>query len=500
MEGGKSAAPGDEGPTPTQKMQLTGDRDRIIDFMVSARGDFVTDNVHVSLCLTVEGISWRNLVDSREVTLAWPDVITCHRGRVSSGRPTEITGDLDNDKCFTLHYIDRQETRVWRHKYRTFDSSESNFEDILSAVLEKCKKDRPSRLLVFINPVGGRGQGEVKYNRVVAPLFKLAQINTEVIVSQNALHTEEVGDTYDFSRVSGVVVMGGDGTLHKLLHTLLPRVQRDAGIQGGASDTDWTALPFPIGIIPTGTGNGVAKSLYGNDDIETAALNIISGCKTFKNIASISHCGSHLSFSGVLFGHGFWCDLFDTLLEERRLGRFRFFFGMLSAFLRSRREFDVQIDYLPYNTPTDGSEVDNSDTETKPVWKTIEGRYTGVLCCPSVPVPQENTDKCVFDVNAEAMSLVMDKQCGRWTFYSWLYKMTQMHKDAFNGYDFVTTIQVKSFRLRVIGREGTTEREKRLESKMNIDGEIHGVESGGLDITGRLHRNLVKMFGSRTMR
>ncbi|XP_046568989.1 ceramide kinase-like [Haliotis rubra] len=302
MEGERSEPSAEVDPIPTQGTQLAG-------------GDFVTDSVHVTLSLTEEGISWRNLVDTSEVTLPWTDVITCHRGQVSPKTPTEITGDLDNNKGFTLHYIDKQANRVWRHKHKTFLSSESNFEDILSTVQEKSKKDRPSRLLVLINPVGGRGKGEAHYRRVVAPLFRLAKIDTEVIVSQSPSHPEELGNTFDFSRVTGVVVAGGDGTLQKLLHTLLPRIQKEAGIQIGTTDADLKALPFPVGIIPTGTGNGIAKGLCGNDDIETAALNIITGCRTFKNIASISQGGKHLGFSGVIFGHGFWSDLSTSTIK-----------------------------------------------------------------------------------------------------------------------------------------------------------------------------------------
>ncbi|XP_067678423.1 ceramide kinase-like isoform X2 [Haliotis asinina] len=453
-----------------------------------AVGDFVTDSVHVTLSLTEEGISWRNLVDTSEVTLPWFDVITCHRGQVSPKTPTKIIGDLDNNKGFTLHYIDKQANRVWKHKHKTFLSSENNFEDILSTVQEKSKKDRPSRLLVLINPVGGRGQGEAQYRRVVAPLFRLTKIDTEVIVSQSPSHPEELGNTFDFSRVTGVVVVGGDGTLQKLLHTLLPRIQKDAGIQIGTTDADLKALPFPVGMIPTGTGNGIAKGLCGNDDIETAVLNIITGCRIFKNIASISQGDKHLGFSGVIFGHGFWSDLMDAYFEERRLGWLRFPIGMLIAFLRTRREFNVRIDFLPYDPPTDGGYADNSKTETEPAWKTIEGRYAGIMCFPALMRPHKKTPKGVFDVNAEAMTLLMDKQCGRLTFFSWLYKLTQLHMDA-----------VKSLRLRVIPEEGSTDRERRLERTMNLDGELLALESGDLDVNIRLHRNLLEMFGDGTI-
>ncbi|XP_046568956.1 uncharacterized protein LOC124277349 [Haliotis rubra] len=250
-------------------------------------------------------------------------------------------------------------------------------------------------------------------------------------------------------------------------------------------------------MIPTGSSNGNANELCGNGDIETAALYIITGCRTFKNIASISQGGKHLGFWEVILGHGFWSDIMGVI-EDRRLGWFRYTLAGLVTFLRSRSEFNIRIDYLPYDPPTDGGDVDKSNAETEPVWKTIEGRYTGLMSFPTLVRPQKNTPKCVFDVNAEAMTLLMEKQCGRLTFLSYMNKLTQLHTDTFS-YDFVTTLQVKSFRLRVLPTEGATEREKRLERTVSLDGELHKVESGDLDITVKLHRNLLEMFGAGTI-
>lgn len=40
---------------------------------------------------------------------------------------------------------------------------------------------RPHRLLVFINPYGGKKKGRKIYHSVVAPLFELAGISSHVI-------------------------------------------------------------------------------------------------------------------------------------------------------------------------------------------------------------------------------------------------------------------------------------------------------------------------------
>lgn len=42
-------------------------------------------------------------------------------------------------------------------------------------------KDRPKKLLVLINPVSGRCKGLSVYNSKIAPVFKEAKVETDVI-------------------------------------------------------------------------------------------------------------------------------------------------------------------------------------------------------------------------------------------------------------------------------------------------------------------------------
>ena len=41
----------------------------------------------------------------------------------------------------------------------------------------------PRHLLVFINPVGGQGKSEAEFTQHVKPLFDLAEINCNIIVT-----------------------------------------------------------------------------------------------------------------------------------------------------------------------------------------------------------------------------------------------------------------------------------------------------------------------------
>jgi hypothetical protein len=46
--------------------------------------------------------------------------------------------------------------------------------------LEKASLDRPRKVLVFINPFGGKGLAQSIFNNNVAPLFRLAGLKYEV--------------------------------------------------------------------------------------------------------------------------------------------------------------------------------------------------------------------------------------------------------------------------------------------------------------------------------
>jgi diacylglycerol kinase family enzyme len=64
---------------------------------------------------------------------------------------------------------------------------------------------RPRTLLVFINPIAGRGRAVKTYNDKVAPLFDLAGISAEIILTERRHHAKEVIRRVDLSGFDGLV-------------------------------------------------------------------------------------------------------------------------------------------------------------------------------------------------------------------------------------------------------------------------------------------------------
>ena len=62
---------------------------------------------------------------------------------------------------------------------------------------------RPRSLLVFVNPIAGRGRSTRIYREKVAPLFELARVATEVIVTEKRHHAQNVLQEIDLEQFDG---------------------------------------------------------------------------------------------------------------------------------------------------------------------------------------------------------------------------------------------------------------------------------------------------------
>ncbi|KAF2611016.1 hypothetical protein F2Q70_00013226, partial [Brassica cretica] len=128
---------------------------------------------------------------------------------------------------------------------------------------------RPKRLLVFVNPFGGKKSAIRIFEKEVKPLFEDADIQLDVQETKYQLHAKEMVRSMDVSKYDGIVCVSGDGVLVEVVNGLLQRA-------------DWkTVFKLPIGVIPAGTGNGMIKSLLDAVGLQccanSATISIIRG-------------------------------------------------------------------------------------------------------------------------------------------------------------------------------------------------------------------------------
>lgn len=153
------------------------------------------------------------------------------------------------------------------------------------------------KLLFIVNP--GSGSGEINYHEVISSFFDQHPNHFEIHELSSGCTIDALKKVIKKSDASRVIAVGGDGTLKLVAECLLE------------SDT-------PIGIIPAGSANGMAKELGIPIDIQQALHLTING--TPKKIHVVIVNGElciHLADIGF---NAYIVKQFDDLPERGMLG------------------------------------------------------------------------------------------------------------------------------------------------------------------------------------
>uniref|UniRef100_A0A8D0XPZ1 Ceramide kinase n=1 Tax=Sus scrofa TaxID=9823 RepID=A0A8D0XPZ1_PIG len=330
---------------------------------------------------------------------------------------------------------------------------------------------RPKHLLVFVNPLGGKGHGRRVYERKVAPLFALASITAEIIVTERANHAKESLYELNIDKYDGIVCVGGDGMFSEVLHGLVGRTQRDAGVDQNHPRAALVPSPLRIGIIPAGSTDCVCYSTVGTNDVETSALHIILGDSLSMDVSSVHHGGTLLRYFVSLLGYGFYGDLIKDSEKKRWMGLVRYDFSGLKTFL-SHHCYEGTVSFLPAQHAV-GSPRDRKpcragcfvcrqsrqqleeeqkrslygleSTEEVEEWKVICGQFlainaTNMSCaCPRSPRGLSPAAH----LGDGSSDLILIRKCSRFNFLRFLVRHTNQG-DQFD-FTFVEVYRVKKF-------------------------------------------------------
>ena len=173
---------------------------------------------------------------------------------------------------------------------------------------------KPRSLQIIINPVSGRGKAVQIFDRV-RPLFDRSNLEYTVTETFSATDTKNLVRQLDLSRIDGLVIVGGDGTIHDAIAGLMSRLDSE------------TAIKTPLGIIPGGTGNGLSKTLLESSqedyDPLNAAFLIAKGKQHPLDIAAIKQ--NHTKYYGFLsLAWGLISDIDIRSQRLKFLGSWRF--------------------------------------------------------------------------------------------------------------------------------------------------------------------------------
>ena len=106
------------------------------------------------------------------------------------------------------------------------------------------------RLLVIINPYSGRKKAQKVATKSLLPMLHEAGVDYEVLMTQYPGHAQQVIRQDASARWRGIVTVSGDGIVYEVLNGLFDR-------------PDWREAMecLPLGIVPGGSGNGLARSI-----------------------------------------------------------------------------------------------------------------------------------------------------------------------------------------------------------------------------------------------
>ncbi|XP_015145040.2 ceramide kinase-like protein isoform X2 [Gallus gallus] len=345
-------------------------------------------------------------------------------------------------------------------------------------------QNRPKSLKVFVNPSSHKREAARIYYEQVSPLFKLADIKTDVTVTEYEGHALSVLKECELQAFDGVVCVGGDGFVSEVVHGLLLKAQIDAG-----KGTDYipapVRAPVPLGVIPAGTTNILAYTLYGIKHTVTATLHIVMG-----HIQPVDAC---------------------TFSTPSRLLRFGFSamfgFGARTLALAEKHRWmpsNQRKDFAFIKTLADlkKKKRKNKKKGSKDQWHKIQGDFLNVsimaipcLCSMAPRGLAPNTR-----LNNGSMALIVVRNTSRTEFIKHLKRYASV-KNQFS-FPFVETYTVQEVKVQLRIKSGLDAKENtdlnataaEENYPWNIDGDL--VEASEVHV--RVHPQLIHLYGVNT--
>ncbi|XP_068258361.1 ceramide kinase isoform X5 [Nyctibius grandis] len=330
-------------------------------------------------------------------------------------------------------------------------------------------ESRPKQLLVYINPYGGKRQGKRIYEQKVAPLFSLASISTDVVITEHANHAKDNLFEVNINKYDGVVCVGGDGMFSEVMHGLIGRMQKDSGIDQNNPKAPLVQCNIRIGIIPAGSTDCICYSTVGISDPVTSALHIIVGDCQPLDVSSVHHNNTFLKYSVSLLGYGFYGDILKDSEKKRWMGPMRYDYSGFKTFL-SHHYYEGTISFQPakhtLGSPRDKDscrtgcyickkseqqlaeqhkESGLKQEEDEEEWKVMKGKFLAInavnmsCACPRSP---KGLSPAAHLADGSA-DLILVRKCSRFDFLRYLVRHTNQD-DQFD-FSFVDVYRVKSF-------------------------------------------------------
>ncbi|XP_027146648.1 ceramide kinase-like protein isoform X2 [Larimichthys crocea] len=365
---------------------------------------------------------------------------------------------------------------------------------------------RPKYVKVFINPSSHKKEAVHIYREHVAPLFKMAEVRTDITVTERKGHALSVMKECKLDEYDGVVCVGGDGSVAELCHAIVFRAQLDAD-----SPEKPVKPALPLGIIPAGSTDVVSCSVHGVRDPVTAALHIVLGHLQQVDMCSFSSLGQLVRFGfSAMFGFG---GRSLARAEKKRWmpSSRRREYALVKTLARLRPE-DCQLSFLPAkksnrNLFEHGDQDPDPESEGEESWTTNQGLYLSIsimsIPCLSPHTPQGLAPNTSLANGSAALIAVGNTSRSEFIKHLKRYSGTSGQF----SFPFVETHAVSAVRIRhrsLIGcsedeseEEGDSKTSPIIQSEgasfpWNIDGELVEIAN---EVLVKVHPRLITLYG-----
>lgn len=417
-----------------------------------------------------------DIVDNT-LTLTFDDIIAIKREDITVAGLSECT-----TFSTVIHYIKKvPDDPKWSHQKLHINSTpdkEADYQILLQNIqpkFDKVVESRPKKLVVLMNPIGGKRQAKTLYESVMTPLFELTNISCELIVSERPKHLIEVMETYDYKSVDGIVMMGGDGTFTEIINALLRRTQKEAGVDYNDPEAKLHQVSTPLAIMPTGTGNGVSEGLYGCQDVLTATLHVIKGKVRTTRILGTYADKKLVGYSGCISGLGLAAEMIYIVDNQFRWMRaFRYLAIPFIFTFRGIRHVETEITLNKRKTILVG---DGADQRKEFVYEEekLDNDTSMVMVWPFSLLDDNGKfnlyKSCVANVNTQHrgdMFIAVYKCMGLMQLFQHFYQLYSKKENVFES-SFTEVHRAQSINIRYKEKPNSRSVYNRL---VSIDGEI----------------------------
>lgn len=177
-----------------------------------------------------------------------------------------------------------------------------------------------NKIIFIINPIAGKGQGKLVESKI-QQVFANKNIDFSTVLTENVGHAITLAKQAILLNPTIIVACGGDGTINEVAQTLV--------------GTD-----IALGIIPIGSGNGLAANLKIPKNIDLAIDGILNHSKTKIDVGKINE---NYFFSNM--GLGIDAAVIDNYSQTKKRNFLGYVTASTKAMLQFKpKKFKIEID------------------------------------------------------------------------------------------------------------------------------------------------------------